>query len=73
MLTLMQPTTHLFTIRIWQEEVDQGTFEWRGSIRAGIQSQVRHFVGLGTLADISLADVMKLVAEQIDEVPEKLE
>lgn len=42
----MQPTTHLFTIRIWQEEVEDGTYEWRGSIRSGIDGQVQYFVGL---------------------------
>lgn len=27
------PPSHLFTIRIWQEDLGQGQFEWRGKVQ----------------------------------------
>jgi len=34
---------HLFTLRIWPEELDNGQREWRGRLQYGVDGEVRHF------------------------------
>ena len=67
----MDPTTHLFTLRIWQEEVESGVYEWRGSIRYGIDGQVLHFAGWDSLDNVSLADVMKQMVGPLADPPDR--
>ena len=43
----MTPTpsraTRLFTLRLWQEEVGEGTVEWRGKVQALPQGEAYYF------------------------------
>lgn len=59
----MQPLTYLVTIRMWQEEIENGVYEWRGSMRSNKDGEVKHFAGLPALADITLADLVKQIVE----------
>ncbi|MEZ4707463.1 MAG: hypothetical protein R3A44_09670 [Caldilineaceae bacterium] len=63
----MQPTTHLFTIRVWQEEVERGVFEWRGSVRYGLDGQVAYFAGSDSLDDVALTALITRMIGQRDE------
>ncbi|MCB0087764.1 MAG: hypothetical protein KDE54_07615 [Caldilineaceae bacterium] len=63
----MQPTTHLFTIRVWQEEVARGVFEWRGSVRYGLDGQVAYFAGGDSLDDVALTELITRMIGQRDE------
>ena len=36
-------TSHLFTMRVWEEEVDSGHFEWRGKIQLTTTGETRYF------------------------------
>ncbi|MEZ4663272.1 MAG: hypothetical protein R2911_37480 [Caldilineaceae bacterium] len=63
----MQPTTHLFTIRVWQEEVERGVFEWRGSVRYGLDGQVAYFAGRDSLDDVALTALITRMIGQRDE------
>jgi hypothetical protein len=38
-----QPESHIFTLRVWREELDDGQFEWRGRIHHVQSGQTRHF------------------------------
>lgn len=39
----MRPTYHLFTIRIWQEEVEDGIQQFRGRLQYGLRGEARTF------------------------------
>jgi hypothetical protein len=35
--------THLFTVRVWLEELGAGQTEWRGEVRDVVSGEVRYF------------------------------
>ena len=35
--------THLFTVRVWLEELGAGQTEWRGEVRDVLSGEVRYF------------------------------
>ena len=37
------PHSHLFTVRVWQEDLGEGQTEWRGQVRLVISGDVRYF------------------------------
>lgn len=41
--------SHLFTVRLWPEEVDAGQIEWRGEIRHVMSGDARYFRDWPTL------------------------
>src|SRR2546421_12087604 len=43
------PRSHLFTVRVWQEEVRNGQTEWRGGGKMLTSGGGRSFSGLGTI------------------------
>jgi hypothetical protein len=36
-------TTHLFTVRIWREELGDGHSEWRGKVQHPLSGETRYF------------------------------
>jgi hypothetical protein len=41
--------THLFTVRMWLEELGAGQTEWRGEVRDVVSGEVRYFRDWPTL------------------------
>lgn len=39
------PRSHLFTVRVWQEEVGHDQTEWRGKVHLITNGNVRYFRG----------------------------
>jgi hypothetical protein len=37
------PSSHLFTVRVWEEEVDSGQIEWRGKVQLLTTGETRYF------------------------------
>ncbi len=38
-----QNRSHLFTVRVWQEDLDDGRTEWRGQIKHILTGETRYF------------------------------
>ena len=36
-------TSHLFTVRIWREELGDGHVEWRGKVQHALTGEARYF------------------------------
>jgi hypothetical protein len=36
-------TSHLFTVRIWREELGAGRVEWRGKVQHALTGEARYF------------------------------
>ena len=36
-------TSHMFTVRIWREELDVGRVEWRGKAQHALSGEARYF------------------------------
>ena len=39
----VQPRSHLFTVRVWHEEIGVGQTEWRGKVQLLTTGEVRYF------------------------------
>jgi hypothetical protein len=39
----VQPRSHLFTVRVWEEETEAGQTEWRGKVQLMTSGEVRYF------------------------------
>ncbi len=37
------PRTHLFMVRVWQEDLGDGKIEWRGQVKHVMSGEVRYF------------------------------
>ncbi|MBK8902612.1 MAG: hypothetical protein IPM53_15595 [Anaerolineaceae bacterium] len=48
-----QPDSQLFTIRVWQEKVDDQT-QWRGKLRHVPSGEIRYFRGWAALIPLML-------------------
>lgn len=46
--------SHLFTIRVWQEEVKNDQIEWRGKVQLVTSGEVRYFREWETLVPLLL-------------------
>ena len=46
--------SHLFTIRVWEEEVETNQSEWRGKIQLLSSGEVRYFREWATLVPLLL-------------------
>lgn len=46
-----RPRTHLFMVRVWQEDLGEGKTEWRGQVRHVISGEVRYFRDWATLVE----------------------
>ncbi len=46
------PRSHLFTIRLWLEQLGEGRAEWRGKVRHVSSGTVRYFRDWPTLTTI---------------------
>ena len=49
------PRSHLFTVRVWQEEVGQDLREWRGKVQLITDGNVRYFRGWEELVPLLLS------------------
>jgi hypothetical protein len=50
-------TSHLFTVRIWREELGGGRIEWRGKVQYVLSGEARYFREWG--------DLIAFVREQV--------
>jgi hypothetical protein len=41
--TLPSLTSHLFTVRVWREELGDGHIEWRGKVQHALSGEARYF------------------------------
>ena len=53
--TDQHPRSHLFTVRVWQEEVGQDLREWRGKVQLITDGNVRYFRGWEELVPLLLS------------------
>lgn len=54
-----QQRTHLFTVRVWLEELDEGQTEWRGEVHYVISGEMRYFRDWPTLVALLQAMLPK--------------
>ena len=50
-----RPRTHLFTVRVWLEDLGENGCEWRGRVQHAASGEVRYFREWTTLADHLMA------------------
>jgi hypothetical protein len=48
------PRSHLFTVRVWQEEIGHDQTEWRGKVQLITDGNVRYFRGWEALVPLLL-------------------
>jgi hypothetical protein len=41
--------THLFTVRVWREDLGEGQTEWRGEVQEVVSGEMRYFRDWQTL------------------------
>ncbi|HLI90052.1 MAG TPA: hypothetical protein VKV37_15285 [Ktedonobacteraceae bacterium] len=46
--------SHLFTVRVWQEELEEGLVEWRGRVQLMTSGDVRYFRDWSALVPLLL-------------------
>ena len=56
--------SHLFTLRVWREDLGQGQSEWRGEVHEVESREVRYFRDWSTL--LTLVQAMLLEKEGSD-------
>ncbi len=49
------PPSHLFSLRLWQEELDAGQTEWRGRLQHVLSGDTHHFREWNALIELLLA------------------
>ena len=47
--------SHLFTVRLWLEELGDGQSEWRGQVQHVLSGEMRYFRDLATLVTCVVA------------------
>ncbi len=52
---LQRPHSHLFTVRVWKEEVGTDRTEWRGKVQLLTSGDVRYFREWADLVPLLLA------------------
>jgi hypothetical protein len=58
-----RPRSHLFTVRVWQEEIGTDQTEWRGKVQLLTSGDVRYFRGWATLVPLLLTMLSELDSE----------
>ncbi len=48
---VQRPRTHLFLVRVWQEDLGDGKIEWRGQVKHVMSGEVRYFRDWATLVE----------------------
>src|SRR5258706_2550091 len=48
----VHPRSHLFTVRVWEEETGAAQTEWRGKVPLLTSGEVRHFCGWAALVPL---------------------
>jgi hypothetical protein len=51
--------THLFTVRVWLEDLGDGQTEWRGEVQYVVSGEVRYFRDWSTLVAVVQAMLPK--------------
>ncbi len=54
------PHSHMFTIRVWQEEMKAGQCEWRGKVQLLSSGEVRYFREWAALVPLLLSMLSEL-------------
>jgi hypothetical protein len=54
------PRSHLFTVRVWEEEVASGQTEWRGKAQLMTSGEVRYFRHLAALVPLLVTMLSEL-------------
>ena len=54
------PRSHLFTVRVWKEEVSNGQIEWRGKVQLITNGNVRYFRGWEGLVPLLITMLLEL-------------
>lgn len=52
--------SHLFTVRVWEEEIDRGQTEWRGKVHLLTSGDVRYFRRWAALAPLLVTMLTEL-------------
>ena len=60
-------SSHLFTVRLWAEELDESRAEWRGKVQHVISGEAHYFREWSKLADCILAMLPALRMEAIQQ------
>jgi hypothetical protein len=55
-----RPHSHLFTVRLWVEELGDGQTEWRGQVQHVVSGEKRHFRDWSSLLAFLLAKLQEL-------------
>ena len=51
----VHPRSHLFTVRVWEEETGAGQTEWRGKVQLLTNGEVQYFREWAALVPLLLA------------------
>ncbi len=58
-----RPRSHLFTVRVWEEEIGTDQSEWRGKIQLFTSGEVRYFREWAALVPLLLTMLSELDSE----------
>ena len=58
--------SHLFTVRVWKEEISDGLVEWRGKIQLLTNKDTRYFRNWTTLTSLLTAMLSGVESSQED-------
>lgn len=58
-----RPRSHLFTVRVWEEEIEPGVSELRGKVQLLTSGEVRYFRGWAALVPLLVALLLELDSE----------
>ncbi len=56
--------SHLFTVRVWEEEIGANQTEWRGKVQLFTSGEVRYFREWATLASLLLTMVAESESQE---------
>jgi len=59
----VHPRSHLFTVRVWEEEIGTDQTEWRGRVQLFTSREVRYFREWAALAPLLLTMLSELGSE----------
>jgi hypothetical protein len=56
--------SHLFTVRLWAEELGDGQTEWRGQVQHVLSGETRYFRDWAALVEFVRAMLTRLAVEE---------
>ena len=59
----VQPRSHLFTIRVWEEQIGADQTEWRGKVQLLTNGEVRYFRDWAALVPLLLTMLLESQSE----------